>query len=96
RALGAWGAALPVAAGGGAAAARAHFERARQLAPDDLLGRVAEAETYAVLVQDAALFDKLLAEVVGSDPARDPDRAPENAIAQRRAAELRERRARLF
>uniref|UniRef100_UPI001F57C5D7 TRAP transporter TatT component family protein n=1 Tax=Anaeromyxobacter terrae TaxID=2925406 RepID=UPI001F57C5D7 len=96
RALGAWRAALPVAAGGGAAAARAHFERGRQLAPDDLLGRVAEAETYAVLVQDAALFDSLLAEVIASDPARDPDRAPENAIAQRRATELRERRARLF
>lgn len=96
RALGAWRAALPVAAGGGADAARAHFDRARQLAPDDLLGRVAEAETYAVLVQDSALFDRLLAEVTGSDPARDPARAPENGVAQRRAAELRERRARLF
>jgi TRAP transporter TatT component family protein len=96
RALGAWRAALPIAAGGGAAAARAHFDRARQLAPDDLLGRVAEAETFAVLVQDAALFDGLLAEVTGADPGRDPLRAPENALAQRRAAELRERRARLF
>jgi hypothetical protein len=96
RALGAWRAALPVAAGGGAAAARAHFDRARQLAPDDLLGRVAEAETYAVLVQDAALFDALLAEVAAADPGRDPARAPENAVAQRRAAELHERRARLF
>ena len=96
RALGAWRAALPVAAGGGAAAARAHFDRARQLAPDDLLGRVAEAETYAVLVQDVALFDALLAEVARSDPGRDPGRAPENALAQRRATELRERRARLF
>jgi hypothetical protein len=96
RALGAWRAALPVAAGGGAAAARAHFDRARQLAPDDLLGRVAEAETYAVLVQDAALFDALLAEVAGADPDRDPLRAPENALAKRRAVELRERKARLF
>jgi len=96
RALGAWRAALPVAAGGGAAAARAHFDRARQLAPDDLLGRVAEAETYAVLVQDASLFDALLTDVAGADPGRDPGRAPENALAQRRAAELRERRARLF
>ena len=68
RALGAWRAALPVAAGGGAAAARAHFDRARQLAPDNLLGRVAEAETYAVLVQDVALFDALLAEVARVRP----------------------------
>jgi len=96
RALGAWRAALPVAAGGGASAARAHFDRARSLAPDDLLARVAEAETYAVLVQDGALFDRLLAEVLAADPARDPPRAPENGIAQRRARELAARRGRLF
>ncbi|BDG03975.1 TRAP transporter TatT component family protein [Anaeromyxobacter oryzae] len=96
RALGAWRAALPVAAGGGAAASRAHFERARALAPDDLLGPVAEAETYAVLVQDEALFDRLLADVLAADPARDPGRAPENRIARRSAQELLERKARLF
>ena len=96
RALGAWRAALPTAAGGGAAASRAHFERARALAPDDLLGRVAEAETYAVLVQDAARFEALLGDVVKADPAREPRRAPENAVAQRRAKELLERKARLF
>jgi TRAP transporter TatT component family protein len=96
RALGAWRAALPVAAGGGASAARAHLDRARSLAPHDLLARVAEAETYAVLVQDGPLFDRLLAEVAAADLSRDPARAPENAIAQRRARELASRRARLF
>jgi hypothetical protein len=96
RALGAWRAALPVAAGGGAPAARAHFDRARSLAPDDLLARVAEAETYAVLVQDGALFDRLLAEVLAADVAREPARAPENRVAQQRARELAQRRARLF
>jgi hypothetical protein len=96
RALGAWRAALPLAAGGGAAASRAHFDRARALAPDDLLARVAEAESYAVLVQDEALFDRLLAEVLAADAERDPARAPENAIAKRRAKELQERRGRLF
>ena len=96
RALGAWRAALPVAAGGGAAAARAHFDRCRALAPDDLLARVAEAETYAVLVQDAALFDRLLAGVAEADLARDAARAPENALAKQRGEELRRRKARLF
>jgi TRAP transporter TatT component family protein len=96
RALGAWRAALPVAAGGGAAASRAHFERARALAPDDLLGPVSEAETYAVLTQDQPLFEQLLAEVLAADPGRDPVRAPENRIARRRAQELLEREARLF
>jgi hypothetical protein len=96
RALGALRAALPAAAGGGGPAARAHFDRARALFPDEQLARVAEAETYAVLVQDSGLFDRLLAEVLAFDPAAWPERAPENRVAQARARELRERRARLF
>ena len=96
RALGAWRAALPIAAGGGASAARAHFDRARELYPDDLLARVAEAETLAVLLQDSVRFDALLAEVSAFDPARDPERAPENRLAKQRAGELAKRRARLF
>jgi hypothetical protein len=96
RALGAWRAALPVAAGGGADASRAHFDRARALAPDDLLAPVAEAETWAVLVQDEVRFEELLGAVLSADPGRDPVRAPENAIARRRARELLERKARLF
>jgi hypothetical protein len=95
RALGAWRAALPVAAGGGAAPARAHFDRARALFPDDLLGRVAEAETYAVLVQDEKLFERLLAEVLATGPGAGP-RAPEDAVARRIAEELSTRKARLF
>jgi TRAP transporter T-component len=96
RALGAWRAMLPVAAGGGAAAARAHFDRARALAPDDPLARVAEAETWAVLVQDEARFQALLDEVLAFDPARAPGRAPKLAVAKRRARELLQRKARLF
>jgi hypothetical protein len=96
RALGAWRAALPIAAGGGASAARALFERARTVYPTDLLARVAEAETLAVLVQDKARFDALLAEVDAFDLGADPARAPENRIAKRRAAALSQQRARLF
>jgi hypothetical protein len=96
RALGAWRAVLPVAAGGGAAASRAHFDRARALAPDDPLGRLAEAETWAVLVQDEQRFDALLGEVLAFDAARAGSRAPEAAIAKRRARELLDRKARLF
>lgn len=96
RALGAWRAMLPVAAGGGAAASRAHFDRARALAPDDPLARLAEAETWAVLLQDEQRFDALLGEVLALDGARTPSRAPEAAIAKRRARELLDRKARLF
>lgn len=96
RALGAWRAMLPVAAGGGAAASRAHFDRARALSPDEPLAAVAEAETWAVLVQDGARFEALLDEVLAFDPGRSPARAPEAAIAKRRARELLDRKARLF
>jgi hypothetical protein len=96
RALGAWRAMLPVAAGGGAAAARAHFDRARALDPEEPLARVAEAETWAVLVQDEARFEALLDEVLALDAARVPGRAPELAVAKRRAKELLERKVRLF
>jgi hypothetical protein len=96
RALGAWRAMLPVAAGGGAAAARAHFDRARALAPGEPLARVAEAESWAVLVQDGERFQSLLEEVLAADPALDPARAPEAEVAKRRARELLDRKARLF
>jgi hypothetical protein len=96
RALGAWRAMLPVAAGGGAAAAKAHFDRARALAPDEPLARLAEAETWAVLVQDERRFDALVAEILALDAARVPGRGPEAAIAKRRARALLERKARLF
>jgi hypothetical protein len=96
RALGAWRATLPTAAGGGAAASRAHFDRARVLAPDEQLARVAEAETWAVLVQDERRFEALLDGVLGFDLGKDPPRAPENAIAKARAKDLLQRKPRLF
>lgn len=100
RALGAWIAALPSAAGGGAGQARRHFDRAAALAPDDLLRRVREAETWAVLVQDRALFLALLDEVLAagvSQPRSLPStRGPENAIAREQARALRKRVDRLF
>ncbi|BDG09355.1 TRAP transporter TatT component family protein [Anaeromyxobacter paludicola] len=96
RVLGDLLAGLPSAVGGGAAKARAHFERALALAPDYQLTRVREAERLAVLLQDRALFDRLLAEVSGSEPGRAPAVAPENALSRRLAAALRKRADRLF
>jgi hypothetical protein len=96
RALGAWLAALPSAAGGGAREARRHFDRARELAPADQLRAVREAETWAVLVQDRALFLRLLDEAIAFDPSRAPGRAPENAVAREQARALRARVDRLF
>jgi hypothetical protein len=96
RALGDLLAGLPTAAGGGAAAAREHFDRALALAPDYQLTRVLEAERLAVLLQDRKLFDLRLAEVAGFDLAAAPALAPENALARRLGAVLRKRADRLF
>lgn len=96
RALGAWLAVLPSAGGGGARGSRAAFARARELAPRDLRNPVAEAETLAVLLQDRALFDRLLSGVLAFDPASAPELRAENDSARRRAQDLVARRDRLF
>jgi hypothetical protein len=95
RALGAWSAMLPVAAGGGAAEARHRFARAEALFPDEPWRRLAEAASLAVLLQDGAAFDRLVGEVLSS-PETDPSYAPEQALARRRARALLDKRARLF
>lgn len=96
RALGAWRASLPGPAGGGAAAARTHFERARAVAPAYQLTRVREAETLCVLLQDRARFEALIGEVLAADEAALPEAAPENRLAKRLAEGLRARAGRLF
>ncbi|HET8733184.1 MAG TPA: TRAP transporter TatT component family protein, partial [Anaeromyxobacteraceae bacterium] len=95
RALGAWAAALPAAAGGGAARSRRHLERARELGPACLANRVAEAGSLLVLLQDRAAFERTLAEVEAAGDA-DPRWAPENEVARRQAREMRANAARLF
>ena len=94
RALGAWSAMLPAAAGGGAGAAQARFERAGQLFPDEPWRRVDEARTLSVLLQDRAGFERLLGEVLAAPDAA--ERGPEQAVARRRAREWLDKRARLF
>jgi hypothetical protein len=96
RWLGALRAALPAAAGGGVARAIEHFERAKSLAPEDPFRPVLEAETLAVLLQDGARFDALLAEVAARDPAAERPLAAEITAARRMAGALAARRAQLF
>ncbi len=96
RALGAWLAVLPSAAGGGAGAARSQFDRARSLFPEYQLARVRDAEVLAVLLQDPKRFETSLAEVLAFDDARAPAIAPENRLAKRLARELMARKERLF
>ncbi len=97
RALGAWRAALPIAAGGGAAASRAHFERARSLAPDGPPGAGRRGRDAGGAAAGRGPVRRAPgARCTAFDLSSDPARAPENRIAKRRAAELAKRRARLF
>lgn len=68
------------------------FEAAVAAAPAYLPTRVAYAEEYATRVRDAALYKRLLEEVLAADPHALPDAAPENADAQRTARALIHRR----
>lgn len=65
-----------------------HFEAAVAAAPAYLPTRLAYAEEYAARVRDAALFLKLLDEVVAADPRGLPEAAPENLEAQAAARRL--------
>ena len=96
RALGVWLATIPSAAGGGAGASRAQFERARRLFPAYQLNLVRDAETLAVLLQDRKRFEVLLGQVLAFDEASTLDIAPENRLARRLARDLMARRDRLF
>ncbi len=74
---------------GGAAAARDHFEAAIDLTDRRfLMHHVLYASTYAVQVQDRALFLRLLDEVRTAELDLLPERRLVNAVAQRRAERL--------
>ena len=68
---------------------RRNFERALQLAPDDLTIKVAFARHYARGLYDQELHDRLLNEVLAADPVK-PGLAMLNTLAQREARELLE------
>ena len=81
---------LPPSVGGKPEIARAHFEKATAIAGDEaLMVKVLFAEQYARGVFDRELHDKLLAEVLGTNPEVD-GLTLINTLAQSRAQELLE------
>jgi tetratricopeptide (TPR) repeat protein len=87
--MGASLAARPPLLGGSPEKARAHFETAlRKHQGQFFLAQVYFARYYAVRVQDKALFERSLAEVLHRDPARIQDVCLINRMMQRRAQEL--------
>jgi hypothetical protein len=79
---------LPASLGGEPETGREHFERAIELSNGrDLGAKVELAESYARLLYDRELHDKLLAEVLEADPV-EPGVTLLNVLAQERAREL--------
>jgi len=78
--------ALSKALGGDPVLGQKHFQRAMEITQNKfLLAKVFYARRYAVAVQDKALFEKALVEVLQTDPAIWPEQRLANEIAHRRA-----------
>ncbi|MCX8112623.1 MAG: TRAP transporter TatT component family protein [Bacteroidia bacterium] len=77
---------------------REMFEKCLATAPYYLETKVLYAEAYAAhpKVRNKELFRKLLQEVIQAQPGDDPDYAPENRLAQRKARTLLGEEAELF
>lgn len=86
----------PAFAGGDLVAARAAFTRAIVLAPQYLPNKLALAQWLAVQTADRDLCLTLLNEIARADPSLPTEVAPEQRMAQIRAAWLAERLDRLF
>lgn len=79
---------LPPMMGGKPEVGRAHFERALELSEHrHLLAKVYYAQSYARLVFDRELHDRLLTEVLSAD-VNAPDLTLTNTIAQQQAKDL--------
>jgi hypothetical protein len=79
---------LPPSLGGRPEIGRSHFEKAIEISEGRyLMTKVMFADQYARLLFDRELHDKLLSEVMASDPS-EPGLTLINTVAQRRAQEL--------
>jgi tetratricopeptide (TPR) repeat protein len=87
----------PVMLGGKPDVSRQHFEEALRLNGGKfLMSYVYFAKTYAVQVQDQALFESLLAKVDETSADILPEARLSNAVAKKKALLLRERMPELF
>jgi hypothetical protein len=94
-----WGAYYSIApsfAGGDLAKSKTHFEQSLADEPGYLGTKVLMAANYAVKMQDPALFDKLLNEVVTADADAVPEAGPENRAEQTKAKDLLSKKSDFF
>jgi tetratricopeptide (TPR) repeat protein len=94
-----WGAyysVVPSSAGQDLDKSKAHFDKSIAAAPNYFGTKVLMAENLAVKKQDAAMFDKLLDEVIAGDPNVVPEIAPENTVEQAKAKALKAKKSDFF
>lgn len=88
RYFGAVYAVAPSFAGGDLSKAIVRFDESIAAQPGYLGTKVLKAELYATKMQDAALFEQLLNEVVAADASALPELGPENRAEQDKAKKL--------
>jgi hypothetical protein len=88
RYLGGYYSVLPSIAGKDLDKSRAHFEASVQQAPEYLGTKMLMAEFLAVELDDEEMYRKLLDEVINAPETDNPDIAPENRAAKRRAQKM--------
>jgi len=93
RYFGAFYAIAPDFAGGDLAKSREHYDKSLELAPYFLGTKVLMAENLATKLDDEALFDQLLAEVLAADLSTVPEEIrPEMKAEQDKARELQKKK----
>lgn len=90
RYLGGFYSVLPSIAGKDLDKSRAHFTASLEQAPEYLGTKMVQAEFLAVELDDEEMYRKLLDEVINGQDTDNPDIAPENRAAKRRAAKMLE------
>lgn len=94
RYFGAYYAVAPAFAGGDTNKSADHFKKSLELAPYYLGTKVLMAENLAVKLDDAAMFDRLLKEVLEADLSTvPPEILPEMKVEQEKARELQKKKA---
>jgi hypothetical protein len=88
RYLGSFYSVLPSIAGKDLDKSKVHFDAALAAAPEYLTTRVVKAEFLAVELDDETMYRSLLDEVLKGQETDNPDIAPENRAAKRRAQKM--------
>lgn len=97
RYFGAYYAIAPAFAGGDLDSSQEHYDKSLAIAPYFIGTKVLMAENLAVKLDDEAMFDRLLKEVVEADISQAPAEVqPELAVEQQKAAELQSLKSEYF